>query len=889
MVGQVISHYKILSKLGEGGMGVVFKAEDLRLKRIVALKFLPKGLEVHEQERARFLQEAQAASALNHPNICAIHALGDYDGPDGAKQDFIDMEFVEGETLRRKFVDGGLPRGDAITYAIQIGEALQEAHSHGIVHRDVKPENIMVNAKNQIKVMDFGLAKLKGSLKLTKTSSTVGTLAYMAPEQIQGLEVGARSDIFSFGIVLYEMLTAHLPFRGEHEAAMMYSILNEAPEPMQKYRSDLPSELLHILNRALEKDPEDRYQSMHDMLIDLRRVKKETSGVSRPHVVPAQSGENVEVLAEQGGSRVMGGKGRWTIPAVAGLITVLAVVAVVVYILVRPTPFLRLNARMSFRTLEIPPAEVGSVGFSRDGNWLTFTAPDEKREWSIYYMNVSRGNPRRLLTEHIRQFGNTEISPDGSEVLFDAFTERRSSAIYVVSTMEGTSRMIVENGFLSRWHPDGQRIGYVRTPAGFAPESQSQSGKVEFWTVNADGRDNHLVFVDTLCYIWGGYGFDWSPDGSSIAWLRSFPDNGSDIFIRELKTERERQLTNDRKPINDISWAPNGQIFFTSNRNGNTNVWTVPASGGDPVQITKGSGPDLNVRVAADGKRLLCLEQQQVSNIWRTNLDGSNTRQLTFETQSLLMPQLSPDKRKISFMIRSGDPLGGSLHVYTMDSNGTNRTQLILGDAFDYTASWSPDGRYLAYGSFGKDERVDSSRVYVVEAANPASPRLIGKGWWAFWLDADRLVVIPWMGGNHSTLYSLGKSEPLAVSPDSTWEFPLRDGRYVLVRDFRKDRQGWWLETRQEGRETGRTQILSPEYMWSTWPSATFRYLMYRQPNSEMWRVSIPEGKRERLPDVLKGINPYFGQVQFSFDEQDLLFLKYQLNSKLVLIENVFE
>ena len=279
MIGTTVSHYKILEKLGEGGMGVVHKAEDIKLKRLVALKFLPQHVTKTEEEQARFLQEAQAAATLNHPNVCAIHTIEEHDG-----QQFIDMEYVDGETLRSKLHAVKLKTGESITYALQIGEALQEAHSKGIVHRDVKPENMMVNSKNQIKVMDFGLAKLKGSLKLTRTSSTVGTLAYMAPEQIQGGEVDSRSDIFSFGIVLFEMLTGHSPFRGEHEAAMVYSIVNEDPDSLTKYLPEASSELTHILGRALEKDSEDRYQTVHDMVIDLRRLKKETSKVFRSAV-----------------------------------------------------------------------------------------------------------------------------------------------------------------------------------------------------------------------------------------------------------------------------------------------------------------------------------------------------------------------------------------------------------------------------------------------------------------------------------------------------------------------------------------------------------------------------------------------------------------------------
>ena len=287
MIGQTILQYRILEKLGEGGMGVVYKAHDTKLDRVVALKFLPHHLAGHEAEQARFLQEARAASALNHPNVCTI-----FDIKEENDKLFIVMEYVDGTTIRQKLPIAKLQ--EALTYAIQIGEALHEAHGKGIVHRDIKCENIMLNSKNQIKVMDFGLAKLKGSLKLTKTSSTVGTLAYMAPEQLQGGDVDARSDIFSFGVVLFEMLTGHMPFRGEHEAAMMYSIVNEEPEPVQKSRPDIVPEIDRIIRRALEKDPEDRYQHIDDLVSELRRVQKQSTKISRipPGEMPAPpSGE----------------------------------------------------------------------------------------------------------------------------------------------------------------------------------------------------------------------------------------------------------------------------------------------------------------------------------------------------------------------------------------------------------------------------------------------------------------------------------------------------------------------------------------------------------------------------------------------------------------------
>ncbi len=289
MIGKTISQYKIIEKLGEGGMGIVYKAEDTKLDRFVALKFLPHSLNISDDERQRFVQEAKAAAAINHPNVCVIHDIQEQDD-----QQFIVMEFVQGKTLRELVgATGPVAPTEALNYAILIGEALQAAHEKGVVHRDIKSENIMVAAKNQIKVMDFGLAKLKGSLKLTKSSSTLGTLAYMSPEQINSSKVDARSDIFSFGVVLFEMLTGKMPFSGDYEAAIMYSILHEEPEPLQKHLPDATSELVHIFNRVLEKDPQDRYQSMSDLVSELRWLQKHAGGVSSKKTSALQSTDSV--------------------------------------------------------------------------------------------------------------------------------------------------------------------------------------------------------------------------------------------------------------------------------------------------------------------------------------------------------------------------------------------------------------------------------------------------------------------------------------------------------------------------------------------------------------------------------------------------------------------
>ena len=269
MTGKTISHYRILEKLGQGGMGVVYKAQDLKLDRFVALKFLPHHLNADEEEKQRFIHEAKAASALDHPNICVIYEIGEEDG-----QLFIAMAYYEGETLKKKVASGQLPVNSVVDIVIQIAHGLARAHEAGITHRDIKPANIMMTSRGEVKIVDFGLAKLAGQARLTKTGMTVGTVAYMSPEQAQGIEADHRSDLWSLGIVLYEMATGQLPFKGEYEQAVLYSVLNVAPKPLADLRADMPMELEQIVNKALAKNRDERYQHVDQMLADLKTLSK---------------------------------------------------------------------------------------------------------------------------------------------------------------------------------------------------------------------------------------------------------------------------------------------------------------------------------------------------------------------------------------------------------------------------------------------------------------------------------------------------------------------------------------------------------------------------------------------------------------------------------------
>jgi len=270
MIGKTISHYKILEKLGEGGMGVVYKAQDTKLDRIVALKFLPKHLLCDAEAKTRFAHEAKAASALNHTNITTIHEIDEVEG-----ECFICMEYVEGKSIKELIKQKTLSIEEILNIAIQIAEGLNAAHKKGIVHRDIKSDNIMLTDEGLVKIMDFGLAKLKGVSKLTKTGTTLGTTQYMSPEQVQGIEVDQHSDIFSFGVVLYEMITGQLPFKGEHQVAIIYSIINETPEPLARYKANVPEGLQRIIDKAMEKNRDERYQHVDDLRADLLKIKRE--------------------------------------------------------------------------------------------------------------------------------------------------------------------------------------------------------------------------------------------------------------------------------------------------------------------------------------------------------------------------------------------------------------------------------------------------------------------------------------------------------------------------------------------------------------------------------------------------------------------------------------
>ena len=876
MIGQTVAHYRIVEKLGEGGMGVVYKAEDTTLKRTVALKFLPRGVEAYEGERARFLQEAQAAAALNHPNICTIYDIQSHEvAPGEGPQQFIVMEFVDGRTLEQMVPIEKLQT--AIGYAIQIGEALQEAHSKAIVHRDIKADNIMVNSKNQIKVMDFGLAKLKGSLKLTKTSSTVGTLAYMAPEQIEGGEVDARSDIFSFGIVLYQMLTGHMPFRGAHEAAMVYSIVNEDPTPLQKYMPEVPSELVHILNRALEKDPADRYQNVSEMVIDLRRLKKQSAPVSRATRTvqpPEEHPEGAAALPLPGPGLTR--KRILPVLLVAALLVVAAGAAVL--LLSRGK---QLNPDMKFRIVQVPFEDVWYADVSTDGNWLYFPAADDNGKFDVYMMNMAGGAPRRITSDSCQGIFGVVISPDGSTILYDRIDpEGRNPEIVSAPTLGGMSRVIVEGAGAQAWRPDGKRIGYLVS-------QYPSSGKItyEFWTCAPDGSDRKCEFADTVVYRPGlRRGFFWSPDGKSVTWVRNFREGYTEIFIHNLENGSERQITFDRKIAEDGIWSPTGYIIYSSNRSGNFNLWTLPVSGGEPEQLTRGSGPDTPCWVSGDGRRLVYSERQQIGQIKIANLEDRSIRQLTVEDRQRGWPCISSTGGAILFPEQEGDALSTTRNIYMVNDQGMDRRKLTDDSTYKAFPFWSPDGKWITYSSRLLNEPTDSARVYLLRVDSPGRPQQIGKGIVGWWFSDSQFVV--WSPPN-TYLASVARGAYDKLGKDSTFVLPVLKGTSVVMWDPYEGRGGVSVAPLLKGGLTGEArQLLRTNTPSFRIAQKTDELFYTAPPTRELRRISLRDGTDRPVGVKLPGLSVAF---DVSGDGKVVAYTDTYFKARFVVIDNLFK
>jgi serine/threonine protein kinase len=767
MIEKTIKHYKILEKLGEGGMGVVYKAEDTKLDRTVALKFLPARLTANETEKARFLQEAKAASAINHPNVCVIHDIQEHED-----QQFIVMEYIEGVTLRQKLQKAPMALRDTIECAGQIAEALGAAHDKGIVHRDVKSDNIMITSSGQVKVMDFGLAKLKGAVKITKTSSTVGTLAYMSPEHIQGGDVDARSDIFSFGVVLYEMLTGRLPFEGDYDSALMYAILNEAPEPVQKHRPDLSSEFVYVVNRALEKNAGDRYQSINDLLIDLRRLKRDSDKVSRasldgmPTVPPAQ-----RTASREGVPLYKRISWQW----IAMLVIAAGVFLVMKYTgRETSTPQTR---QMQFTRIT-SSGNVEEAAISPEGNYIVYLQNDAGRK-SLWLKQIATDSNIEILKLGEQDVKGLTFSPNGTYVYYIE-EQVEASDRYILSripALGGSPVKVIEDVPTPiTFSPDGEQFAFVRYDW-----KKNESSLI---VANKDGDKQKTLTVMQFPNFFGRHGAAWSPDGKVIICDEVVPDRNEPSALVAVSTD-----DGSIRPLGNAVWGMllcpawlddgSGLVFPTGVQSSGYffQIWFMSYPDGQVRRITNDLNNYMFASLTKDSETLVTVQSEWLSNIWSVSADdfGSANQISSGKYDGYFGAAWTPDgrivygKRDFSIWIMDGD--GGNPLLLTVDNNTNWEPEVTPDGRYIVFCSWREGGKSTGLNIWRMD--MDGSNVKcLTSSASLASPQCTPDSKWVIFQSFSgsnqiTLHKVPIDGGESIQLTDHWSSNP-AVSPDGT-------------------------------------------------------------------------------------------------------------------------
>jgi Tol biopolymer transport system component/predicted Ser/Thr protein kinase len=793
MIGRTIDRYQVVAQLGQGGMGVVYRARDTLLDRFVALKVLPPDKSSDPERRRRFLNEAKSASALNHPGIVSVYDVREVDG-----QDVIVMELVEGETLEQLLTRKRLPLGEALGIAARIAEALGRAHAAGIVHRDVKPSNVMVTADG-VKVLDFGLAKLTeapfpddaptlehDAASLTGERVIVGTIAYMSPEQTLGRAVDARSDIFAFGVLLYEMLTGQNPFRRRTTLETLTAIREGEPESPTRLAPGLPGEVDRALLRCLRKDPARRWQSLSDLGTVLQDLKEDTE--SRRTVVgpeaPPRRGARSPVTLAAIALVVLGG-------------------AVAAFVLLHRSP-----------PAEPAPLELSRLTYDGGGALTPSISPDGKLvayasdrggdgQLDIWVRHVAQPTPARLTDDPADDW-MPSFAPDGSRLVFRS--EREGGGLYLVNVLGGTAHRLVSGGVFPRFSPDGTRILYMDDPY-FTGTSLRK-----MFVVAVDGGEPRPVVPGFGAGAApGSIGPLWAPDGTRILFRgRALDKPGpQDWWVAPIAGGAPSSMgALERLPRIDIvqfpcAWLPGGQVLFLA---GTTfegmNLYSVDVSSagqieGAPRRLTAGPGMSWTPSVAADGR--IALERfTWVIRLWEASLDPrtgaalGEVRRLTADAAPKFGFSLSRDGSLLAFSSYSGprEHRLAEMHLRSFRDGRETVPVSVPATSVSLDPRLSPDGRWLAWShGVGKDQatfvaptgeptgREVCRRCFAVAFLEDASELLVDEG--------RRLVRVRLDGKAETTVLDFGSEFVLdaGVSPDERWvgvSSGLPDGHVTL-------------------------------------------------------------------------------------------------------------
>jgi serine/threonine protein kinase/sugar lactone lactonase YvrE len=739
VISETISHYRIISKLGAGGMGEVYLAEDTKLDRKVAIKFLPSTSVADDKAKSRLFREAQAAAKLDHPNICAIHEVSEEAG-----RSFIVMQYVEGETLGKLIERKPLELRESLDIAVQVADALAEAHAHNIIHRDIKPQNIMITARGQVKVLDFGLAKLvrdrsplqseaETASLLTESGAIVGTVPYMSPEQVRGEELDARSDIFSFGVVLYEMVTGRRPFSADSAAATFSAILTHIALPLARYSPEAPAELERIVSKALAKDREERYQTAKDLFIDLRRLKQRQEidaemersthkassvapeiGVHQPSTVSAeqpvvQSSEAAQVRTTSSAEYLIGEVKRHKLGVALSLAALIVAVAAIAYVpsLIRKRPQTdQPPTQRKLSRLTFDPGLQSEPTWSPDGRLIAYGS-NRSGNFDIWVQQVGGGDPVQVTKSPAHDW-QPDWSPDGNNIVFRS--ERDGGGLYVVPALGGNERKVSSFGFRPRWSPNGSQILF------YSSLLQGVTAPPKVYVVALDGNAPREVQAEFLAEF-GSLRVAWHPDGLRVSlWGRhrklglgfwTMSVTGGTPTMSELSAKVEEQIKEATVSFDDFLWAPSGHIlYFEGTSQGVRNLWRVEVDPqtlrwvAGPERLTTGPGLDTDIALSPNGRKLAFTTRTESTRIWSLPFNAA-----TGQTKGAGQPvtaagmdawnfDLTRDGKKLAFFAHRA----GKQELWEKSLEDGRETLLLASDGFGRRhPRWSRDGLILAY------------------------------------------------------------------------------------------------------------------------------------------------------------------------------------------------